>query len=92
MMASLGTIFPARFIVLICDHGKDEPMSDAEMFMEQARILRSLADTFDVPSMKEDLLRLAKRCEDFARAKSKRDAEDEADPRSRPKASVAQGQ
>ncbi len=44
-------------------------MSDAEMFTEQARILRSLAATFDVDTIKEDLLRLAKRCEDFARAK-----------------------
>jgi hypothetical protein len=44
-------------------------MSDAEMFMEQARILRSLATTFEVDSMKEDLMRLAKRCEEFARSK-----------------------
>ncbi len=44
-------------------------MSDREMLMEQARVLRSLAATFDVQSMKEDLLRLAEKCEAFARAK-----------------------
>jgi hypothetical protein len=48
-------------------------MSDAEMFMEQARILRSLATTFEVDTMREDLLRLAKRCEDFALAKRAKD-------------------
>ncbi len=51
-------------------------MSDADMFMEQARILRSLATTFDVDSMKADLLRLAKRCEEFARAKRAKDQAD----------------
>ena len=44
-------------------------MSDKEMLMEQARILRSLAATLDVAAMKEDLRRLAKKCEEIARAK-----------------------
>ena len=54
--------------------GATTAMSDAEMFTEQARLLRSLATTFEVDTMREDLLRLAKRCEDFARARGAKGA------------------
>ena len=44
-------------------------MTELAMLVEQARILCSLASTFDHPAMREDLLNLAKRCEALARTK-----------------------
>ena len=36
------------------------------MLREQAAILRRLAESFDIPALKADLLRLADRCEELA--------------------------
>jgi hypothetical protein len=41
-------------------------MTRVGQLREQARILRTLAGSFDIPSIKEQLLALAARCEDLA--------------------------
>jgi hypothetical protein len=41
-------------------------MTRVGQLREQARILRTLAGSFDIPSIKEQLMALAARCEDLA--------------------------
>ncbi|HLJ19096.1 MAG TPA: hypothetical protein VKU84_02815 [Stellaceae bacterium] len=41
-------------------------MTEREILLEQARILRSLAATFEVPAMQEDVRKLAERCDALA--------------------------
>lgn len=41
-------------------------MKRVETLREQARVLRTLAASFDVPQIKEDLLELAERCDQLA--------------------------
>jgi hypothetical protein len=41
-------------------------MDRVETLKEQAAILRRLAESFDVPALKNDLLKLAQRCEEMA--------------------------
>jgi hypothetical protein len=41
-------------------------MKRVEILKEQAVVLRTLAESFDVPSIKEDLLNLAERCDRLA--------------------------
>jgi hypothetical protein len=43
--------------------------TETAMLIEQARILRTLASTFDHPTLKDDLLKLAQKCEALAKAK-----------------------
>ena len=43
------------------------PTTEVAMLIEQARILRTLASTFDHPAIREDLLKLAEKCEALAK-------------------------
>ncbi len=58
-------------------------MTERDILIEQAQLLRTLADTFDVPTVREDLRKLAKRCEDLARRSDAR-AQQADDPRPLP--------
>ena len=42
-------------------------MTERDILLEQAQLLRSLADTFDAPTVRGDLRRLADRCENLAK-------------------------
>ena len=42
-------------------------MTDREILLEQARILRSLAASFDAAGIQDDLRRLAARCDALAK-------------------------
>ena len=43
-------------------------MTQAAMLLEQARILRAVAVTFEREIIRDDLLKLAKKCEQMAKA------------------------
>jgi hypothetical protein len=41
-------------------------MERAQMLREQAAIMRRLAESFDIPAIKAELLELARRCDELA--------------------------
>ncbi len=55
-------------------------MARVETLREQANLLRRLAESFEMPQIKEDLLNLAERCDQLAASVARLLAEERARP------------
>ena len=55
-------------------------MDRIETLREQANILRALAQSFESPALRENLLYVAKRCEDLAAQAEREKTDDKARP------------
>lgn len=55
-------------------------MQRVDKLKDQANLLRRLADSFEVPQIKEDLMHLAARCDELAAKVARMLAEEQARP------------
>jgi hypothetical protein len=55
--------------------GNAAVMGRTALLQEQSTLLRALADSFDIPSIREDLLALAEECDRLTRPPEDRQAE-----------------